>query len=116
MDQHLAVLADFSEVILSPILEKGQLQEAGIFSPEDDCYFLSAQIPRLRKKLPIGQILSVFPMRGKASGVTLKGFRYLLNGATILFSSQGLSNEVIARRCSVEVKKGCLLIVVPKIH
>lgn len=56
--------------------------------------------------------LSVIPLGGDANGVTLSGFEYPLNNYNMKYGLPlGISNIMLADKCSVKVNKGSLLIV-----
>ncbi|MDR0197292.1 MAG: thiamine diphosphokinase [Oscillospiraceae bacterium] len=56
--------------------------------------------------------VSVFPAGEKARGVSLKGLKYELDGATLKYGETlGVSNEFIGEKSVIEVKKGTLIIV-----
>ncbi|MCX7750211.1 MAG: thiamine diphosphokinase [Candidatus Bipolaricaulota bacterium] len=60
----------------------------------------------------IGDRVSLLPLTDEARGVTTRGLRYALSGATLLrASTRGVSNEVVALPCGVEVAEGKLLLV-----
>ncbi|MGN0714793.1 MAG: thiamine diphosphokinase, partial [Anaerovoracaceae bacterium] len=60
-------------------------------------------------------MISVFCMGDTAQGVTLKGLKYTLDGAQLTGSFPlGVSNEFIGDPASIEVKKGCLLVVISR--
>lgn len=65
----------------------------------------------LEKETQFGDFVSVLPFGGDAMGVTLKGFKYPLENATIkTFSSLGISNEIVEEKAVVSVKAGTLLV------
>lgn len=58
-----------------------------------------------------GDTLSIVPISGKASGITLRGLEYPLNDATlVLGSSTGVSNVFVEDKARVELKEGLLLV------
>jgi thiamine pyrophosphokinase len=60
----------------------------------------------------IGDVVSLLPIGGSASGVTTDGLRWELAGATLeMGRSRGLSNEVVAAPASVRLEGGTLLVV-----
>lgn len=64
-----------------------------------------------RLALPPRTTVSVFAL-GEARGVTLGGFRYALNRATLgSLSSQGLSNVSVEDEATVSVESGTLLVI-----
>ena len=59
-----------------------------------------------------GDILSILPVAGEASGVWLEGLEYPLEDATIPFgSSIGISNRFTGTVASVRIREGLLLVI-----
>lgn len=59
-----------------------------------------------------GDLVSLLPIGGDATGVTTQGLRWPLEAATLrLGRSRGLSNEVVATPASVRLERGTLLVV-----
>ncbi|MEG1311083.1 MAG: thiamine diphosphokinase [Romboutsia sp.] len=59
-----------------------------------------------------GDIVSIIPIKSDAVGVTLKDLEYPLNDYNMKYSlSLGMSNIMIKSICSINVKKGSLLII-----
>lgn len=59
-----------------------------------------------------GDLVTLLPVGGDAAGVTTRGLRWPLDGATLRMGrSRGLSNEVVATPASVQVIHGTLLVV-----
>lgn len=59
--------------------------------------------------------VSLFSVNEKASGITLEGFKYSLENATLTNSFPlGVSNEVVAQRATVDVTDGELYIIIIK--
>jgi thiamine pyrophosphokinase len=59
-----------------------------------------------------GDLVSLLPIGGDASGVTTDGLRWPLEAATLgLGRSRGLSNEIAAAPASVSLEHGTLLVV-----
>jgi thiamine pyrophosphokinase len=59
-----------------------------------------------------GDVVSLLPIGGAASGVTTEGLRWELSGASLgMGRSRGLSNEVVALPASVRLEHGTLLVV-----
>lgn len=106
-DHHFAVLCDlmfFSQSQKIKVTAKGE---------EGDYYFIQAGSQwsaTLKEKTTI----SLFAWGGAAEGVTLEGFQYTLKKAVLVPSSHGLSNEIKESVCSIELEKGQLLVMVPK--
>lgn len=66
----------------------------------------------IEKNQQFGDFVSIFPYGGVAEGVTLKGFYYPLDNATLqVDSSLGISNEIVDKVGEITVSKGRLLVV-----
>lgn len=66
----------------------------------------------IHKGQQFGDYVSVLPFAGVAKGVTLQGFKYPLENATMTsFSSLGISNEIVAESATIEVKHGIVLVI-----
>lgn len=62
----------------------------------------------------VGATISLIPMGGPARGVTTRGTRWNLDGATLPHgTTHGVSNEFAAPVIDVTITDGCLLAVVP---
>jgi thiamine pyrophosphokinase len=60
----------------------------------------------------IGDLVTLLPIGGDARGVTARGLRWPLEGATLrMGSSRGLSNAVARSGASVRLERGALLVV-----
>ena len=58
------------------------------------------------------QYLSIFPIGGKARGVTLTGLKYETDNAVLSCdNSLGLSNEFVSKEAIIDVKNGTLIVV-----
>lgn len=81
----------------------------------NDCANDGAKSGRLALSARDRGMISVFCMGDKAQGVTLKGLKYTLDDAGLTGSFPlGVSNEFIGDPASIEVKKGCLLVVISR--
>jgi len=61
--------------------------------------------------LPTGQLFSIVPLAGPATGVTVRGAQYLLENAKLMVGSTvGLSNAVTDTRLQVSVEQGIVLV------
>lgn len=61
-----------------------------------------------------GELVTLLPIHGMASGVSTKGLLYPLNRETLVIgSTRGVSNEMVATTASVAVDEGVLLVVRP---
>ena len=59
--------------------------------------------------------ISLIPLTTKVEGVTLKGFKYLLNDDTLYIGdSLGVSNEQINEIAEIQIKKGILILIKSK--
>jgi len=59
-----------------------------------------------------GEVVSLLPLGGNASGVTTAGLAWALDGDTMRFgSSQGVSNQMTGSTARITVEHGCLLVV-----
>jgi thiamine pyrophosphokinase len=110
-DHQLAALYDFAE--FSETVSK-KIKTILLVGPEAHYYFLSHKMKKLQLKLKPKQTVSILPLCGTANGVTLKGFTYPLKNETLRSTSQGLSNVVKTRNCSIQIKKGRLVLIIPK--
>ena len=59
--------------------------------------------------------ISLIPLTTKVTGVTLKGFKYALNNATMrIGESIGVSNEQIEDKATIKLEEGILIIIQSK--
>lgn len=59
-----------------------------------------------------GDLVTLLPVSGDASGVTTAGLRWSLDAATLAMGrSRGLSNEIVSTPASVRLEKGVLLLI-----
>jgi len=66
----------------------------------------------IQKEDQYGNYVSLLPLCDKVSGLTLKGFKYPLNGITYeMGSSLGVSNEISDSEASVEMTEGILVVI-----
>ncbi|MFH1262979.1 MAG: thiamine diphosphokinase [Pseudomonadota bacterium] len=68
-------------------------------------------VRRLDLSPPVGTTVSLIPF-SRCTGVTLRGFRYPLRGATLSYGSLAVSNMSESRRCSISLRSGKLLAIV----
>ena len=60
----------------------------------------------------IGDLVTLLPIGGDATGVTTDGLRWPLDAATLAMGrSRGLSNEIVATPASVRLESGLLLLI-----
>lgn len=59
--------------------------------------------------------VSIIPLTSKVTGVTLKGFKYLLENATLnIGESIGVSNEQLEDKATIEIKEGIAILIFSK--
>ncbi len=69
---------------------------------------------RLEVAAGLGDVLTLLPIGGPATGITTTGLRYPLLGETLHpGSTRGVSNEVVDTRAAVTVESGVLLAILP---
>jgi thiamine pyrophosphokinase len=93
--------------------QAGKLTSLEVRGEDADYYFLSRKINSWKKTGLKGKKVSLFAMGSKVTGLTLKGFKFLLKNKDLLPSSQGLSNVVIGNSCEVRLRNGQLLMIIP---
>jgi thiamine pyrophosphokinase len=76
----------------------------------------TVRVVRAGERLPLegarGDVVTLLPIGGDASGVTTDGLRWALEAASLAMGrSRGLSNEVVGHPASVSVERGTLLVV-----
>jgi thiamine pyrophosphokinase len=60
----------------------------------------------------VGDLVSLLPLTGDASGVRTKGFYYALNGETLYFGRpRGMSNVLVEEHAEVFVEGGMLVVI-----
>ncbi len=66
----------------------------------------------IRKSEIYGKYISLIPLTSEVDGLTLTGFKYPLNNASLTIGkSLGVSNEIIQEIASIELKKGILIVI-----
>lgn len=64
-----------------------------------------------KAELPVGSIVSLFPLSGKVTGITTKGLKYPLKDEVLENGERdGTSNENIEREFSIEIESGDLVV------
>ena len=67
---------------------------------------------KLKKEEQFGGFVSLLPYAGEVKGVTLKGFKYLLENFTMeSFSSLGISNEIVDNQAEILLEDGFLVVI-----
>lgn len=57
-------------------------------------------------------LISLIPLLGDCQGVMTQGLKWCLQGENLqVGESRGVSNEMLGNRCTVGLKRGCLLII-----
>lgn len=66
----------------------------------------------IKKEEQFGNYVSILPVGGNVKGVTLKGMKYLLESKNMeIFSSLGISNEIVDDVAQIHVEEGTLLVI-----
>jgi thiamine pyrophosphokinase len=66
---------------------------------------------QFKTRLPIGNIVSLFPISGEVNGITTEGLKFALNNESLKNGVRdGTSNETISDEISIEVKHGDLVL------
>ena len=70
---------------------------------------------KLYRSQTYGKYISLISMTTKVEGLTLKGFKYPLEKATLPIGiSLGISNEIVEESASIQLKKGILIVIESK--
>ncbi|MEG2538488.1 MAG: thiamine diphosphokinase [Clostridium sp.] len=60
----------------------------------------------------IGETVSIIPLLSPVNGITLKGFKYLLNDADFEFGDVfGTCNVLEQNKATISIKEGCLIVI-----
>lgn len=110
-DHQLAMILDLASAANG---ELGALEEVSVLSPEGEYYFLSSKIPRWSAKIGKGRRISVLSVCGSASGVKTRGLAFAPEKGILTSSSMGLSNESTSSEVEVRLRRGNLVIVIPR--
>jgi thiamine pyrophosphokinase len=111
LDHHLATLFDLSVFSTGKYGKLKSVQAAGV---DGEYHFLSESISRWVHFSNRRRLVSIFAIGGEVAGVTLSGFQYGLKNVTLKLSSLGLSNWTEERKCEVRLRKGQLLVIIPR--
>ena len=66
----------------------------------------------LEKNREKKEYISLIPYTEKVTGITLTGFKYPLTNETLEIGiSRGISNELLERTGTIEIKEGILMVV-----
>ncbi|MEF9952520.1 MAG: thiamine diphosphokinase [Clostridium sp.] len=66
----------------------------------------------LKIKGNIGETISILPLLSPINGITLRGFKYLLNGESFEFGDVfGTCNILASEEATISIKEGCLLVI-----
>ena len=92
--------------------------EVGIPCQILDCYnkiYLVKDYTTLYKNKIYGKYISLIPLTTTVEGLTLKGFKYPLNNASLSIGlSLGVSNEIVEEVATIEFKQGILIVIESK--
>lgn len=111
LDHHLATLLDLSAFSTGKYGKLKSVLAAGL---DGEYHFLSESIPRWSLTSKRRRLISIFALAGEGVGVSLSGFQYALKNVTLSSSSLGLSNWTQKRKCEVRLRKGQLLVILPR--
>jgi thiamine pyrophosphokinase len=106
-DHHLAVLEESAGLIREGVLR------VTIASPEGDYAFIGPRAGLEVEGRP-GSTFSVFAWGHTASGVHIRGAKYMLKGSALEPSSLGLSNVTKGKKLHVSCRSGVLLVLFPE--
>ena len=74
-------------------------------------YLINKSI-QLEKNNAYGKYVSLIPLTSTVEGLTLTGFKYLLNDYTLTIgTSLGISNEIVTDTAYIEMKNGILIVI-----
>jgi thiamine pyrophosphokinase len=79
-------------------------------------YTTSQYLAVLKKEEQFGKYVSFFTVGGDVSGLTLKGFKYPLDGYDLTVADSGLtvSNEIVSETAEVTYDRGSLLMIMSR--
>ncbi|HHW48177.1 MAG TPA: thiamine diphosphokinase [Clostridiaceae bacterium] len=96
--------------LLKKLLDKGI--KASIINENNEITLIKDKITLQKRE---GYNVSLIPISEKAEGVTLKGFYYPLQEATIeMGSTWGISNEFVDETAEVTIKSGLMLVILSR--
>lgn len=73
----------------------------------------SAMAPKNQRSGTVPKWISIFPIGSAAKGVRFRGLRFPPLDGILSISSQGLSNEIRARKIEIGLRQGCLALFFP---
>ena len=74
--------------------------------------YLVKENTQLVKDKTYGKYISFLPLTTTVKGITLKGFQYPLNNASLSVGlSLGISNEIVDDMATIELKEGILIVI-----
>ena len=77
--------------------------------------YLVKENTQLAKDKTYGKYISFLPLTTTVKGITLKGFQYPLNNASLSVGlSLGISNEIVEDMATIELKEGILIVIESK--
>ncbi|RKD27830.1 thiamine diphosphokinase [Caminicella sporogenes DSM 14501] len=83
--------------------------KAKIVNEKNEIYLIDSEMEIEGNK---NEFISIIPVTDEVIGVTLQGLKYPLSNVRIKFGSTwGISNEFIAKKAKIQIKKGMLLVI-----
>ena len=99
------------------LLTLGKIKGARVALADEQNYICLAESGRkIQKDRQFGRYVSFFPVGGDVEGLTLKGFKYSLDGYCLTVADSGLtvSNEIQDTYAQVFYEKGSLLMIMSR--
>lgn len=99
------------------ILTLGKLKGVQVVIADEQNYICLVQSGEvIQKKKQFGKYVSFFPVGGPVEGLTLKGFKYPLNGYCLTVADCGLtvSNEISEEQAEIVYEKGSLMMIMSR--
>lgn len=85
-----------------------------ILDTHNKIYLVKDNITLVKNKT-YGKYISLIPLTTIVEGITLEGFKYPLNNASLSIGlSLGVSNEIVEDRATIELKQGILIVIESK--
>ncbi len=97
-------------MLLLPLIDQGI--QAKIINEHNEIIVVNKKIT-IRGN--IGDFISIIPLNEKVEGITLEGFMYPLDHATLIMgSSRGISNQLKDTTATISIQKGNILLIKAK--
>lgn len=82
---------------------------------EHNKIYLIDNFTKIEKRKAFGKYVSLIPLTSQVKGITLKGFKYLLDNYTLsIGKSLGISNEIEEEVATIEINDGILIVIESK--